>query len=106
MQAGRMKYKVTLLQPTTTTDRMGAEVTTYTQTATVHAERVKVSGNRSDEVGEHFPDYHVDFNIRATHTVGDNWRVQQLGGYLYTVLAVIPNLERGYNTLVCDRVNE
>lgn len=106
MQAGRMKYKLTLLEPTTTVDRMGAESTVYTERATVHAERVKATGNRSDEVGEHFPDYHVEFNIRDAHTVAENWRVQQLGGYLYTVLAIIPNLDRGYKTLVGDRVNE
>lgn len=105
MQAGRMKYKLTLQQPTVTTDRMGAEATTYTNTVTVHAERVKASGNRSNEVGEHFPDYRVEFNIRDAHTVAENWRVQQLGGYQYTVIAIIPNIERGYKTLVCERVN-
>ena len=36
----------------------------------------------------------------------ENWRVQQVGGYLYTVVAIIPNLDRGYLTLQCDRVNE
>lgn len=106
MRAGTLKYRLTLLQPVRTTDRMGAESIVYTATNTVHAERVKAAGNRSDEVGEHFPDYHVEFNIRDAHTVDENWRVQQVGGYLYNVLAIVPNLDRGYKTLVCDRVNE
>ena len=106
MRAGPMKYLLTLLQPTTETDRMGAETVTYTETATVHAERVSHSGRRSEEVGEHFPDYDAEFNIRDAHTVEENWRVQQVGGYLYTVSAIIPNLDRGYLTLKCDRVNE
>lgn len=101
-----MKYRITLLQPSSTQTRFGDETITWTATATVHAERVKASGRRSEEVGEHFADYSVEFNIRDAHTVGEGWRVQQLGGYLYTVTNIIPNLDRGYKTLVCQRVNE
>lgn len=106
MKAGRLKYKLTLLDPQRTTDRMGAEIVTYEPTRTVYAERVRATGNRSEEVGEHFPDYTVEFNIRDAHPVAENWRVQQLGGYLYTVVSIIPNLDRGYKTLLCNRVNE
>ena len=73
---------------------------------TVWAERAKQTGRRNEEVGEHFPDYRAEFNIRDAHPVGDNWRVQQLGGYLYTVTNIIPNIDRGMKTLVCERVNE
>lgn len=97
---------LTLKQPTEVTNTFGERAVTYTDTVTVHAERVKHSGGRSEEVGEHFPDYRVEFNIRDAHTVGENWRVQQLGGYLYTVTAIEPNLDRGYKTLICVRVNE
>lgn len=106
MIAGKMKYKLTLLEPKRVTDRMGSETTTYEPTRTVHAERVRATGNRSEEVGEHFPDYAAEFNIRHAHPIAENWRVQQLGGYLYTVTAIVPNLDRGYKTLLCDRVNE
>lgn len=106
MIAGRMRYKLVLLEPRRVVDRMGAEDTVYTETRTVHAERVKFSGHRSEEVGEHFPEYRAEFNIRDVHPVDENWRVRQVGGHLYTVTAIVPNVERGYNTLVCDRVNE
>lgn len=106
MQAGRMKYRITLLEPVRQVSRFGDETVNWTPRNTVHAERVRTSGRRSDEVGEHFPDYSVEFNIRDAHTVGENWRVQQVGGYLYTVTNIIPNLDRGYQTLVCVRVNE
>lgn len=101
-----MKYRLALLKPERATDRMGAEITAYTETRTVHAERVRQTGNRSEEAGEHFSDYRAEFNIREAHPVEENWRVRQLGGHLYTVAAIIPNLDRGYKTLVCDRVNE
>lgn len=106
MIAGRLKYRLTLLKPVRTFDAMGAEATTYEATRTVYAERVKASGNRSEEVGEHFADYSVEFNIRSAHPIEENWRVEQIGGYLYIVVAIIPNLDRGYNTLRCERVNE
>ncbi len=101
-----MKYRLTLLQPVTATNDFGEEVQTWQATVTVHAERVKHNGNRSEEVGEHFPDYRAEFNIRDAHTIQENWRVQQLGGNLYTVTNIIPNLDKGFKTLICDRVNE
>ena len=106
MRAGALKYRLTLLEPQRVTDRMGAERVDYIETRTVRAERVRTTGNRSEEVGEHFPDYRAEFNVRDAHPVKENWRVQQLGGYLYTVVAIIPNIDRGMNTLVCERVNE
>lgn len=106
MRAGALKYKLELLEPKRTTDRMGAEKVEYTKTRTVWAERVRATGSRSEEVGEHFPEYTVEFNIRDAHPVQENWRVQQLGGYLYTVTNIVPNLEKGYKTLLCERVNE
>lgn len=101
-----MKYKITLLEPVRTETTFGDEAVTYEATRTVWAERVKTSGRRSEEVGEHFADYSVEYNIRDAHPIQENWRVQQLGGYLYTVTNIIPNLDRGYKTLVCVRVNE
>ncbi len=106
MIAGRMKYKLVLLQPVETENDFGERKVSYVQTVTVHAERVKTNGRRSDEVGEHFPDYSAEFNIRDAHTIEENWRVQQMGGHLYTVTNVIPNIDRGMKTLICDRVNE
>lgn len=106
MRAGAMKYRLKLLRPVTTTNEFGEEAQTYEETRTVWAERVKQSGHRSEEVGEHFPDYAAEFNIRDAHPVKEQWRVLQLGGYLYTVTNIIPNIDRGMLTLVCDRVNE
>ncbi len=106
MRAGALKYKLAILEPLRTTDRMGAESVTYTERRTVWAERVKTTGSRSEEAGEHFPDYQAEFNIRDAHPVRENWRVQQQGGYLYTVTNIVPNLDKGYKTLICTRVNE
>ncbi|WP_302984969.1 head-tail adaptor protein [uncultured Muribaculum sp.] len=100
-----MKYRLELLEPVTVINSFGEEVPTYNKVRTVAAERVKASGHRSEEVGEHFPDYRAEFNIRDAHPVKENWRVRQLGGYVYTVTNIIPNLDRGMKTLVCERLN-
>ncbi len=105
MQAGRMKYKLVLLEPSVEVDAYGNETPIFAEFRTVSAERVRFSGHRSNEVGEMFPDYRAEFNIRDAHPVKENWRVRQLGGYEYTVVAIIPNLDRGMNTLICERVN-
>lgn len=106
MIAGKLKYKLQILEPIYVKDHMGAKAVEYVEKRTVWAERVSATGNRSEEVGEHFPDYTAQFNIRDAHPVAENWRVKQQGGYLYTVTAIIPNLDRGYKTLICERVNE
>jgi len=106
MIAGRMKYMLEIYQPVNTTDKFGAKTTTWTLTNTVHAERVKLTGRRVTQTAEIFPEYTAEFNIRDVHTIAENWRVQQQGGNLYTVVAIVPNIDRGYLTLICDRVNE
>ena len=106
MRAGTLRYKLTLLRPDAEADRFGAEVKRFTEVRTVNAERVRTSGSRSEEVGEHFADYRAEFNIRDAHPVSENWQVRQLGGHLYTVVAIVPNIDRGYKTLICERLNE
>lgn len=101
-----MKYKLRLFKPTTVQSEYGSEKTTYTPVRTVYAERVKASGRRSEEVGEHFPDFSAAFNIRDVHPISEDWRVEQLGGYTYVITAIEPNLDRGYKTLICERLNE
>lgn len=106
MIAGRMLYKLAVYKPVVETNAYGEETETYEKVSVIHAERVKSSGKRSEEVGEHFPDYSVEFNIRYAHVIGENWQVEQLGEHRYTVTNVIPNLGKGYKTLVCERLNE
>lgn len=101
-----MKYKLVILRPVTLTNDYGEETTSYEEVRTIHAERVKYTGNKSDEVSEHFADYRAEFNVRSQHPVSEQWRVRQLGGHTFTVVAVIPNLDRGMNTLICERLNQ
>lgn len=105
MLAGRMKYMLELLEPKTLCSDFGDQVTEYIFFRTVHAERVKISGSRVDEVGEHFADYRVEYNIRDVHPVKEGWHARQLGGYEYIITNVIPNRDRGMLTLICERLN-
>lgn len=54
-----MKYRIKLLKPVATANAYGEETNAYELQRTVRAQRVKQSGNRSEEVGEHFPDYRL-----------------------------------------------
>lgn len=105
MIAGRMNTRIVLLRPEVSTGGLGGERTSYRETATVWAERVRMTGSYGVEVGERFPGYRTEFNIRDAHEVDENWRVRVLGGHLYTVTNITPHRERGMLTLCCDRVN-
>lgn len=106
MRAGAMKYRLKLLRPAIAANKYGEEATTYDEVRTIHAERVKHTGRRSEEVGEHFADYSVSYNIRSAHPVKEGWRVQQVGEYVYTVISITPNIDVGMLTLHCERLNE
>ena len=73
MQAGRMKYRLELLEPVTVINSFGIVL---------------------DSAGKY----------QYTQT-NETWRVKQLGGYEYTVTNIIPNIDRGMKTLICERVN-
>ncbi len=106
MIAGRMKYHLQVYAPVVTLNDFGEEITEYKAQAVVRAERVRETAMRRLEASEQFPDHTVEFNVRAAHDIRENYRVQQLGGNLYDVVAVVPNIDKGYNTLKCERVNE
>lgn len=106
MISGRLKYRLETYRPTVERNKFGNGVTTYKLVKTIHAERVKLTGRRSEEVGEHFPDYSARYNIYIAHEVAENWRVKEVGGNTYTVVAVEPNIDRGMKTLICERLND
>ena len=100
-----MKYRLEILRRDTSPGTTGARAERFEPVRTVHAERVKLTGRVVTEAGDIFPDYHVEFNIRNVHPVEEGWHVRQLGGHEYVVNSIIPNLDRGMNTLVCERFN-
>lgn len=107
MIAGRMRSMLVVYQPTTITTDSGAETITFEEYGTIHAERVKLSGRMSQQVAELFSEYDAEYNVRDAHSVAEGWRVQdKQSGILYLVCNVYPNLDKGYKTLKCSRVNE
>lgn len=106
MRSGEMDELLKVLQPVVTTNSFGEEHTSWEIINTIHAQRASLSGRRNMEVGETFPDYTMQFNIRWAHKVEENWRVQHVGGYLYSITHIEPNKSRGMKTLFCERVNE
>ncbi len=106
MKAGPMKYSLVLFEPIYDKNSFGEEVIEYIERNTIHAERTNLRGSYGVEDSERFPDYRAEFNIRAQHKVKENWRVKQLGGELYTVVNILPYINYGFKTLVCERVNE
>lgn len=106
MMAGRMKYRITLQEPHFRDSVLGTGTTAaYETRAVVWAERVKLTGRPAAEGGEILADYAAEFNIRAAHTVRPRWRVLD-GDDIFTVTNIIPNRDRGMQTLICERYND
>lgn len=74
--------------------------------ATVWAERRKLTPQHTVEVGENFADYRTEWNIRGPVHAEEGWRAEQMGGHTYNIVAIVPNPDRDYKTLVCERLNE
>ncbi len=106
MKAGRMKYRLKVERPEIVIDEFKAETTRWIPGKTIWAERVRNVGRRREEAGELFPDHSVEYNVRIQHDVQENWRVEEIGGHRYVVVATVPNADRGMLTLVCERLNE
>ena len=106
MIAGRLTYRLRLLRPVRTQSATGAPKSSFVDAGVAYAERVKMNGGSSEREKDTFSDYRVEWNIRDAHEVKETWRVEELGGYLYEVVNVIPNKERGMLTLVTNRVND
>lgn len=105
MISGRLTSHLEVFEPVAVLNRFGEESVEYVHRKIIRAERVRMTGRRSDEAGEHFADYRAEFNIRYQHVIGENWRVREVRGYEYTVVAIVPNRDKAMTTLVCERVN-
>lgn len=106
MIAGKMRSMLRVFKPEAARNAYGEKALSYKDMGLIHAERLKESGVATTEAGGVFNAYTVQYNIRYPHKIEETWRVEELGGRLYTVDAVYPNIERGMKTLVCTKVNE
>lgn len=106
MLAGKMRSMLRIYKPIKQRNAYGEETLSYQDLGLIHAERLKETGLATTEVGGVFNAYTAQFNIRYQHKISETWRVAEVGGRLYTVDAIYPNIERGLKTLVCTRVNE
>lgn len=92
------------------TDKYGAETTVWEPRKPIRAERVKRSGDVTEEVGEKFAAISTEWNIylKLRKLLKENWRVKDLrdGGTLYRVASITPNRKRNMAVLTCERVNE
>lgn len=103
-----MRDRVTLYRPVVTTDKFGAEHTTYEEVKTVWAEIQHKDATTTEQVGEFFMGERIDILIRNQHEIGDKWRVRQLTGlgHLFNIRNIEPRPLKGLNRLICERVNE
>lgn len=106
MRSESLNIRLEILEPVTTVNDFGEEFLTYKSKGTVYADRVKMTGKRSEVIAEHFPSYSTAYDVYIYANVKENWRCQEVGGYLYDITNIIPNEQKDMQTLICERVNE
>lgn len=84
----------------------GAIVAEYEPVKTIAADRVKHDGRKMIVVGEQFPYYTADYNIRDGNEIKEGWRVKDLDtGIEYEVAACIRDRIKRMITIKCIGVN-
>lgn len=106
MRTESLSLQVDIIKPDVEVNDYGEEKTVYKKTATVYASRVKMSGRRSEVISEHFGAYSAAYDVWISTKVEENWRLQEIGGMLYTITNIIPTEDKDIKTLICERVNE
>lgn len=105
MKAGRMEYRIEALERIEAENAFGERTASWASRGKWRAERVRLSGSRSEEAAEHFADYRTAYNIRDGHKPKEGWRIVGEDGMLYEIITIVPNRPRGMLTLNCQRVN-
>lgn len=84
----------------------GAIDAVYEKAGVIAADRVKNDGKKLIVVGEQYPYYTADFNIRDGNEVQEGWRVRDIdSGVLYEVASRIHDRRKRMYTLKCIGVN-
>lgn len=105
MIAGRLTDFIGVYRPTETSDGFGSSIVTWTFCRSIRAEVRFKGGRMSNEASELFSENGLEVWVRDAHRVQPHWRIYFKGDY-YTVNAVEHGRLKGYNRLICDKVNQ
>lgn len=84
----------------------GEITSNYESRGKIRADRVKNDGRKMIILGEQYPLYTAEFNIRDGNTVKEHWRVREHdSGTLYEIVALLRDREKRMITLKCAGVN-
>jgi SPP1 family predicted phage head-tail adaptor len=102
MDAGKMKYRITLQKPTVVSDAYGSKQdTTYVDYVTVFANKIDVGGNKMIANFELFTSKLFQFEIRYRTDVDETYRILHEGQY-YEILSI---KEKEYRKTLVFTVN-
>lgn len=93
MRAGRLRHRITIQQPTTSTNAQGGKVKTWTDVATVWAGIEPVSASESEENFQLEHEVSVRIIIRYRSDITSDMRIKFENRY-YKILGIINPDER------------
>lgn len=105
MNAGELKYPISILRQVTEKTEFGNTKKTWTKFIETRAKIIHATGDKSLIMNELYNNYKKTFIIRIYHTVDEKCRLQWKND-LYQIISIDPNEDQQYMTLVCEKVNE
>lgn len=110
MKSHLLTDRIEAFEPVRSESRQGTKSSVsfvpYREGRALMSQRIRVTGNRIEESGEAFADYHAEYIVNSGHPVLPGWRVRDCEtGITYTVATVFPDRRNRLLRLSCDRLN-
>lgn len=105
MNAGSLKYLITIQEPITTRNEFGSQEVKWKDVVNTRAEVIYNRGNRQSDGLEVYYDYTPTFRIRYYHNINDYMRIKYEGKY-YRILSVQKELLTQSVTIITELINE
>jgi len=93
MRAGRLRHRITIQQPTTSTNAQGGKIKTWVDVATVWAGIEPISASESDQNHQLEPEVSVRIVMRYRSGITSDMRIK-FGSRYYKIIGIINPDER------------
>ena len=105
MEAGKLKEKITFIQPVTSKNGYGQEITSWINFLTTKSDITYSSGNRVTENNEIINTYVLTFHIRYVKSINEQMRIV-FNGKKYRVLSTETNRSNRSCNITGELINE
>lgn len=102
MESGGLKHQIRVYSRQSITTQSGSDEIVFSEPYTTWAQINNRNGRMREDMALRFGDYTLELVVRIQHQVKQEDKIELVGETgSYVVVSVVPNRERGFNTLIC-----